>query len=86
MKKDYSLISFILRGVRRKAVLEALTHPKTPKEIAQECKISTSNVSNSLMELKDRELVDCITPEAHFCRFYKITKKGKELFDNLTLT
>ena len=83
MKKDYSLISFVLRGARRKVVLESLTNPKTPKDIAQECKISTSNVSNALIELKDKGLVNCITPEAHFCRFYELTKKGKELLDKI---
>jgi len=83
MKKDYELISFLLRGGRRKRVLDALTKAKTPKEIAQECKISTSNVSNTLSELKEKELVECITPDAHFCRFYKLSKKGLRLSKEL---
>ena len=78
MKKDYELISYLLRGSRRKAVLQALDKPKTPKEIAKECKISTSNVSNALQELLKIGLVECITPKAHFYRFYQLTKLGKE--------
>lgn len=78
MKKDYELVSYLLRGRRRKAVLQSLTKPKTPKEIAKECKISTSNVSKALSELQAKGLVVCITPKAHFYRFYKITKLGKE--------
>ena len=79
MKKDYKLISYLLRGSRRKAVLHSLDKQKTPKEIAKEMKISTSNASNALLELKEQGLVDCITPEAHFYRFYELTKVGKEV-------
>ena len=82
MVKDYELISFLLRGSRRKAVLQALNKPKTPKEVAKECKISTSNASNALLELKQKGLVECITPEAHFCRFYQLTKKSKNILKN----
>ncbi|MDD9952925.1 MAG: helix-turn-helix domain-containing protein [Candidatus Woesearchaeota archaeon] len=83
MKKDYPMISFVLRGRRRHAVMRALTEAKTPKQIAQECKISTSNVSNALAELKEKKLVHCITEDAHFFRFYELTKKGKDLLKQL---
>ncbi len=51
MKKDYALMSFIQRAKRRKIVLSCLKETKIPKEIATECKISISNVSNALAEL-----------------------------------
>ena len=83
MKKDFSLISFLLRGKRRKAVLLSLNVPKPPKEIAKELKISTSNVSNALIELKKIDLVECITEDAHFYRFYQLTQKGKDIIKQI---
>lgn len=82
--KDYNLISFLKRGKRRLNVLKNLKDkPKTPKEIASEIKLSTSNVSNALLELKKENLVKCLTPNAHFYRYYEITNKGKNILKNL---
>ena len=79
MKEDYELISFI-HGSRRKAVLNCLKdEPKIPKQIAEECKISISNVSNTLPELVEKELIQCKNPKSKVYRYYEITKKGKEL-------
>ncbi|MBL7147339.1 MAG: winged helix-turn-helix transcriptional regulator [Nanoarchaeota archaeon] len=83
--KDYNLISFLQKGKRRLNVLKSLKDkPKTPKEIASELKLSTSNVSNALLELSKQNLVKCITPTAHFYRYYEITKKGKNIIKQLT--
>lgn len=76
---NYSLISFILRGERRKKIFLCLNKPKIPKEIAMECKVSIHNVSKSLKELSDKGLIKCRNPKDKFYRFYEITKKGKEL-------
>ena len=79
MKEDYELISFI-QGSRRKAVLSCLKdEPKIPKQIAEECKVSISNVSNTLPELFKKDLVICKNPKSKIYRYYEITKKGKEL-------
>ena len=76
--KDYQMLSFLLRGKRRKAVLQALTEPKIPKDIASECKISISNVSNALAELSKKKLVKCNNPEDHLYKFYELTEAGKK--------
>lgn len=84
MKKDYSLISFILRGSRRKAVFLALKEEaKIPKQIAGECGLSISNVSNTLPELIKEGLVICKNPEDHYFKYHEITKKGKDLLKEL---
>ena len=83
MKKDYSLISFIQRAKRRKAVLGCLKDPKTPKEIAAICKISISNVSNSLSELVKAGLAVCKNPKDHYFRYYELTTKGKALLKDI---
>jgi predicted transcriptional regulator len=79
MKVDYRLVSFILRGKRRKAVLKTLDNPKIPKEIAAECRISIHNVSNTLTELMNKKIVKCLNPEDKLFRYYILTKKGKIL-------
>ena len=79
-------MSFILRAKRRKAVLNCLKEcPKIPKDIANECKISISNVSNTLPELVKKELVICKNPKDHYFKYYELTKKGKELIKKLNL-
>jgi len=77
MPKDYKTLSFFKRGQRRTAVLKALTEPKTPKEIATECQMSISNVSNALAELLEEEYVKCLNPEAHTYKYYALTSDGK---------
>ena len=83
MEKDYSLISFILRAKRRRKVFELLNEPKTPKQLANECKISISNISNSLAELKEKELIELLNPKDHLTRFYQQTSRGKEVLKML---
>lgn len=86
MKQDYTLISFILRAKRRKAIFQCLkNNPKIPKDIANECKISISNVSNTLPELVKKGLVVCNNPKDHYFRYYILTKKGKHLIKMLNL-
>lgn len=83
--KDYSLLSFALRGARRKKVLLCLNKPKIPKEIALECKISIHNISKTLKELLDKKLIVCKNPEDKFFRFYELNKKGKQLVKELPI-
>ena len=85
MKKDYSLISFVLRGKSRKIVLACLKIPKIPREIAKECHLSISNVSNTLPELISKKLVICKNPRDHYYKYYELTNKGKLLLKELNL-
>jgi DNA-binding MarR family transcriptional regulator len=78
MRKDYKMLSFLRRGKRRMAVLLSLQELKTPKEIAEECKISISNISNALAELIKKGYVICKTPEAHTYKYFTLTNKGKK--------
>ncbi len=80
---NYSLLSFVLRGERRKAILLCLDKPKIPKEIGECCKVSIHNVSKSLKELVDRGLIVCKNPQDKFYRFYELTKRGKEILKEL---
>jgi len=75
---DYSLISFLMRGKTRRKVLEALQEVKTPKELTK-LKISMSNISRALSELHEKGLAECVNPEDHMYKFFKITEKGKKV-------
>jgi len=83
---NYSLLSFVLRGERRKAILICLNKPMIPKEIADKCNVSIHNVSKSLKELVDRGLIVCKNPQDKFYRFYELTKKGREILKELDKT
>ena len=80
---NYSLLSFVLRGERRKAILLCLNKPMIPKEIGEHCNVSIHNVSKSLKELVDRSLIVCKNPNDKFYRFYELTKKGKDILKEL---
>jgi DNA-binding MarR family transcriptional regulator len=83
MKKDYELLSFIQGSKRRAVLLSLQENPKVPKQIAEECKISISNVSNTLAELLEKGLIICNNPQSHIFKYYEITKKGKEILKQL---
>ncbi|MEM3113084.1 MAG: MarR family transcriptional regulator [Candidatus Pacearchaeota archaeon] len=83
---NYSLLSFILRGERRKAILLCLNKPMIPKEIADSCKVSIHNVSKPLKELVDRGLIVCKNPNDKFYRFYELTNKGRDILKELDKT
>lgn len=76
-KLDYKIISFLIRGNRRKKVLLSLQNPRMPKEIAVICGLNISNVSVALSELVKKGLVKCITPNDKIFKFYEKTKKGE---------
>ncbi len=84
MDIDYGIASYILRGKRRKMVLESLAEcPKTPKQITGEIKVSISNVSVTLSELAKEGFVERKTPDAHTYRFYALTEKGRKAMSGI---
>ena len=82
---DYSTLSFVMRGKRRKEVLLCLEKPKIPKDISFSCKISIHNVSKSLKELLEKGLIKCENPKDKFYRFYSLTQKGKDTLKELKI-
>jgi len=79
MDNFWEIYSYILRGNRRKRVLACLSGPKISKQIAQECKMSLSNVKASIDDLKKKGLIKCLTPKQKIGRVYTLTKNGEEL-------
>ena len=50
-----------------------------PSEIASKTGLGTTQVSNSLADLKSRQLVECINNDDKKGRLYEITSTGKEV-------
>ena len=80
---DWDDISFIVRNKNRKAVFEILDKPKTPTDLSKELSINLGFVSNILIELSERGLIECLSPNEKRNRFYRINKKGEKLKEKI---
>jgi len=54
-----------------------------PKEIAERSNIKTNHVSKVLSELKSKELIELVNPEARKGRLYRLTDVGDEIVEHL---
>ena len=77
MKTNWDNVSFIIRNKNRKRVFEALNKPKTPTDLSKELDLNTGYVSNILIELLERKLIECLSPNEKRFRFYQQKKKGR---------
>ena len=81
--KNWADYSFIVRSKHRKRVFEALDNPKTPTQLAKELSIDLGFISNIIISLLDRKLIDCLNPEEKRHRLYVRSKKGNDLFNSI---
>lgn len=51
--------------------------PKTPTNIAKDSKIRTNHISNTLKQLKNKGLVECMNEDMRKGRLYKLTDTGE---------
>ena len=79
--KDYS---FIVRSGHRRKVFESLNKPKTPTQLSQELSIDLGYISNILISLMDRKLIQCLNPDEKRHRLYERNKKGEGLFRDIS--
>lgn len=79
----YNLISFVSRGKIRKKVLYNLDKPLTPTQLSEKIKTHRSTTSRTLIQLEEKGLIKCITPDENMGRFYEITKHGKKILDEI---
>lgn len=57
--------------------------PITPKKVSDKKDIRMEYVSRSLSELSERNLVECLNPEAHKGKLYRITSKGEDVISKI---
>lgn len=77
-------LEFVQRSTYRQRVLTSLEgNVLMPKEIAERSNIKTNHVSKVLSELKSKELIEIINPEARKGRLYRLTDVGEEIVEHL---
>ena len=81
----YALCAYVNASKYRKEVIGQLYNrrPITPTVLAQLCDIRTNHISNTLHELKDKELIVCLNEEMRKGRLYRLTEKGEDVFNIL---
>ena len=83
MKTKWDNISFIVRSSPRKKVFLALQEPKTPTQLSKELSINIGFISNILIDLQKRDLIECLSPNEKRHRFYRVNNKGKKILKNV---
>ena len=77
-------IEYIEKSKYRRKVLKTLSNgAKMPSEIAKDTGIVQNHISNTLRQLKDHDLVECINPEVRKGRLYRLTKNGEDIVDKI---
>ena len=77
-------IDYVNRSQYRLKVMKTLDgNVKIPSEIAKDTEIFQNHISNTLRQLKEHELIECINPEVRKGRLYRLTDKGDVLVKNL---
>ena len=77
---EAKLIAFIARSERRKEVLELLKNGRMIQSaIMKKTGMYKGHTSRTLKELSEQKLIICENPEDRSFRFYKISKKGRDV-------
>jgi len=86
VKMDDETVEFVKRSQYRQRVLKALEDDVLmPKQIAERSDIKVNHVSKVLSELKSKELIELINPEARKGRLYRVQKNGKEVLEQINI-
>ena len=79
-------IDYVNRSQYRLKVMKSLNgEVKIPSEIANDTEIFQNHISNTLRQLKEHELIECINPEVRKGRLYRLTDKGEEVSKNINI-
>lgn len=77
-------IDYVKNSTYRTKVMKSLEDDvKIPSQIAKDAGIVQNHMSNTLKQLKNHELVECINPEVRKGRLYRLTETGEEVVKNL---
>lgn len=82
----WSKLSYIEMSKNRTEALKTLAEndkPMTPSEISEEIDIAFNSASRALRQLAEKEIVECINPEAPRYRRYKITQAGEKILEEI---
>lgn len=83
-EKIWELIGFIKVSPTRYKTLKTLkTDFLMPSEIAKTTGLRTTQISNALSDMKEKNLVICMNESAHKGRLYQNTELGLEILERL---
>ena len=85
---DFDMLSWVVRGKQKTAVLKAFSNELTPSQLYRltkmhSTKITLSNVSDIVRGFVKKGIALCLTPKNKTGRIYKLTDKGEEIRDGL---
>ena len=85
-EKIWELIGFIKVSPTRYKTLKTLkTDFLMPSEIAKTTGLRTTQISNALSDMKEKNLVVCMNESAHKGRLYQNTELGLEILERLDM-
>lgn len=77
-------IDYVNRSQYRLKVMKSLDgEVKIPSEIAKDAEIFQNHISNTLGQLKEHKLIECINPEVKRGRLYRLTDKGERIIKKI---
>ena len=77
-------VDYVKRSQYRSKILKSLSDDvKMPSQIAKDTGIVQNHISNSLRQLKEHELIECINPEVRKGRLYRLTENGEKIVDKI---
>ncbi|MFB6144807.1 MAG: transcriptional regulator [Candidatus Nanohaloarchaea archaeon] len=82
---DWDKYSFVVASEYRTDIILQLFsgEPLTPKQISERTDYRLTHVSNTLSDLKGKELVRCITEDRNKGRLYQLTDEGRKIAEKL---
>ncbi len=79
-------VSYVQMSKNRQDVLSLLANsdtPLTPTELGQQMEIVVKSASRAVRQLYARDLVVCINPDASRHRRYRLTERGKNIWEQV---
>ena len=82
---DPENLGWVKSSSYRQRVLKSLEEEDMmmPSEIADRTDRHLSHISNTLSELEERQLIECLTPDLKKGRLYSLTEDGVEIVEHL---
>lgn len=81
---DLDKLSWLKASEYRQNILIALNgKPRTPKDVAEDTDYYLSHVSNTISDLRERGLVECLSSNRRKGRLYSTTDEGEKFVNFL---
>lgn len=82
--EQWKEVGFIISSEYRTKVMKSFDgKAKIPTQLAKDSGILINHISNTLKQLKDHGLVECINPEVKKGRLYKLTNNGQIIINKI---